>query len=182
MLGRTIAEHLVRPVIARRNCLRSLIRITAWVVLLLLSASAVNAAAQPTSLSPSQTQVVDTVKAIFAAAEADDLAKFHGVTAPTFYIFDNGARFDGDAIMTLIKRQHAAGKTYEWNVTDPDVHINGKNAWVAYVNRGSVGDASGKKDMQWLESAVLQKQGGKWKIVFMQSTRVPATTPETHPK
>jgi hypothetical protein len=69
---------------------------------------------------------VDTVKAIFAAATADDLARFHSVTAPTFYIFDNGARFDGDAIMNLIKQQHAAGKIYDWNVTEPDVHIIGR--------------------------------------------------------
>ena len=27
--------------------------------------------------------------------------------------------------MAFIKAQHAAGKRYEWNVTEPDVHISG---------------------------------------------------------
>jgi hypothetical protein len=115
--------------------------------------------------------VVHTVKAIFAAATKDDLTQFHSVTASGFYIFDNGVRFDGDAIMQLIKAQHDSGKVYEWNVTDPDVHVIGNVSWIAYINRGSITDASGRQPMEWLESAFLQKQNGVWKIVFMHSDR-----------
>jgi hypothetical protein len=132
--------------------------------------------AQPTSLTSDQKQVVDTVSTIFTAARADDVAKFDSVIAPGFYIFDVGARFNGDAIMALIKAQHAAGKRYEWNVTEPDVHINGNTAWIAYVNKGSISDASGTVNQNWLESAFLEKQAGSWKIVFMHSTRVPPPT------
>jgi len=46
-------------------------------------------------------------------------------------------RFNGDAIMALIKAQNAARKRYEWNVTEPDVHSNGITAWIAYVNQGA---------------------------------------------
>jgi hypothetical protein len=124
--------------------------------------------------------VVDTVKAIFAAATKDDLTQFHAVTASGFYIFDNGVRFDGDAIMQLIKAQHDSGKVYEWNVTDPDVHVIGNVSWIAYINRGSITDASGRQPMEWLESAFLQKQNGVWKIVFMHSDR--AKQPSEKPK
>ena len=132
--------------------------------------------AQQTSLTSDQKQVVDTVSTIFTAARADDVAKFDSVIAPGFYIFDVGARFNGDTIMALIKAQHAAGKRYEWNVTEPDVHINGNTAWIAYVNKGSISDASGTVNQNWLESAFLEKQAGTWKIVFMHSTRVPPPT------
>jgi hypothetical protein len=132
--------------------------------------------AQQTSLTSDQKQVVDTVSTIFTAARADDVAKFDSVIAPGFYIFDGGARFNGDTIMALIKAQHAAGKRYEWNVTEPDVHINGNTAWIAYVNKGSISDASGTLNQNWLESAFLEKQAGTWKIVFMHSTRVPPPT------
>jgi len=84
--------------------------------------------------------------------------------------------------MTLIKAQHAAGKRYEWNVTEPDVHISGKTAWIAYVNKGSINDASGTVNQNWLESAFLEKQAGLCKIVFMHSTRVPMTTQGNHGK
>lgn len=39
------------------------------------------------------------------------------------------------------QHKHAAGKRYEWNVTEPDVHISGNTAWIAYANKGSITDA-----------------------------------------
>jgi hypothetical protein len=149
-------------------------------IALTLSASIATAGAQQKHLTSEQTQIADTVSTIFIAARADDVAKFDSVIASAFYIYDGGARFNGDAIMALIKAQHAAGKRYEWNVTEPDVHISGKTAWIAYVNKGSITDASGTVNQKWLESAFLQKQAGVWKIVFMHSTRVPMATQENH--
>jgi ketosteroid isomerase-like protein len=127
-----------------------------------------------------QQEVIDTVRTIFAAALTDDTPKFDSVIAPDFYLFDGGVRFNGDTIMAFLKTQHAAGKHHEWNVTEPDVHISGDTAWIAYVNKGSITDASGTKKQNWLESAFLEKQAGKWKIVFMHSTRVPPVPPENH--
>lgn len=127
-------------------------------------------------------EVINTVSTIFAAAITDDTAKFDSVIAPNFYIFDGGARFNGDTIMAFIKAQHAAGKHYEWSVTEPDVHINGDTAWIAYVNKGSITDASGTTKQNWLESAFLEKEAGNWKIVFMHSTRVAPKPQENHGK
>ena len=149
---------------------------------LIFSPNVPTARAQQMSLTSDQKQVVDTVSAIFVAARADDVAKFDSVIASDFYIFDGGARFNGDSIIALIRAQHAAGKRYEWNVTEPDVHILGNTAWIAYVNKGSITDASGTVDQNWLESAFLEKQAGTWKIVFMHSTRVPVATQENQRK
>jgi hypothetical protein len=145
---------------------------------LILSPNVTTVRAQHKSPTSDQKQVVDTVSTIFTAARADDVAKFDSVIAPGFYIFDVGARFNGDTIMASIKALHAAGKRYEWNVTEPDVHITGNTAWIAYVNKGSISDASGTLNQNWLESAFLEKQAGTWKIVFMHSTRVPVATRE----
>ena len=147
---------------------------------LIFSPNVATARAQQKSLTSEQKQVVDTVSAIFIAARADDVAKFNSVIASNFYIFDGGARFNAETIMAFIKAQHVAGKRYEWNVTDPDVHISGNTAWVAYVNQGSITDASGTTNQNWLESAFLDKQAGTWKIVFMHSTRVSTPPPGNH--
>jgi hypothetical protein len=147
---------------------------------LLFPARVSTARAQQKPLTSDQTQIVDTVSTIFAAARTDDVAKFDSVIASDFYIFDGGARFNGQAVMAFIKAQHAAGKRYEWNVTEPDVHVGGKTAWIAYTNKGSITDPSGTINQKWLESAFLEKQAGAWKIVFMHSTRVPAQPGENH--
>lgn len=131
---------------------------------------------------PQEQEVINTVSTIFAAALTDDTAKFDSVVAPDFYIFDGGVRFNGDTVMAFIKALHAAGKRYEWNVTEPDVHINGDTAWIAYINNGSITDASGTTKQNWLESAFLEKQAGNWKVVFMHSTRVAPKPQENHGK
>ena len=143
------------------------------IALAVFFANTSTAGAQEKLLTTDQMQIVSTVSMIFTAARSDDVAMFNSLIASDFYIYDGGVRFNGDAIMAFIKAQHDAGKRYEWNVTEPDVHINGNTAWISYVNRGSITDASGTMKQQWLESAFLQKQGDMWKIVFMHSTRVP---------
>jgi ketosteroid isomerase-like protein len=120
-----------------------------------------------------QMQITEAIRSFFAAATADDLDKLHAVTAPDFYAFDAGGRFTRDALMDLIKSAHAAGKVYVWTVNEPEVHISGDIAWITYVNHGSIKDASGIKDVTWLESAVLQKEKGIWRIHFFHSTRAP---------
>src|ERR1041385_2275114 len=113
------------------------------------------AADQPTPASADQDQVTEAIRSFFAAASADDLEKLHAVVAPDFYAFDAGGRFTRDALMDMIKAAHAAGKVYVWTVNEPEVHLSGDTAWITYVNRGSIKDASGTKDVTWLESAVL---------------------------
>lgn len=77
--------------------------------------------------------------------------------------------------MGLIKKAHAAGMVFAWQVTEPEVHVGGGTAWITYVNRGSVKDSSGTKEATWLESAVLQKENGRWRIAFLHSTPVSST-------
>ena len=126
-------------------------------------------AAEPTS---DETKVVDAMRSMYVAATNDDLAKFHTVAAVDFYSFDNGKRFTGDALMEFVKKAHAAGKIYVWVVTEPEVHIDGATAWITYVNKGSLQDSSGTQKLSWLESAMLHKEKGIWRIHFFHRTRV----------
>ncbi len=139
--------------------------------LLLTSAIASDAAEQADPAIADKAQVTETVRSMFAALAANDATKFRAVTTPDFYAFDVGKRFTGDALLELVKTAHAAGKVYVWTVNDADVHISGDIAWIAYINRGSIKDASGTENVIWLESAVLQKEKGAWRIRFLHSTR-----------
>jgi hypothetical protein len=131
------------------------------------------------SLKPAQRAdadaIVSTLRTMYAAAMADDLAKLDTLFAPGFYMFDGGHRYEGDSVMKLIDADRAKGYVFVWSVTQPDVHVFGDHAWIAYINSGSVkmpGEAA-PTPMTWLESANIEKHSGVWKIVFLQSTRVP---------
>ena len=139
----------------------------------LLTLSSQTATAQTCTTTPAdQSQVIETMHQFYAAASADDLQKFHTVVTPTFYAYDGGVRYDGDALMTLVKKAHDAGKTYVWTVTDPQVHLACDAAILTYVNKGTITDSTGTKNRNWLESAFMQKSGSTWKILFFHSTPI----------
>ncbi len=124
--------------------------------------------------------VVNTLRSMYAAATVDDIKKLHAGFAPGAYLFDEGMRYESvDALMQLIRDYRAKGVKFVWNVTQPDVHVHCHEAWIAFVNSGSVTlpGATEATPTKWLESADLEKQGGVWKIVFFQSTRVPPAEP-----
>ncbi len=122
--------------------------------------------------------VVETLRAFYAGASKDDYPAFRKVLAPDFYAFDGGRRFDGVALLDFVKTAYQdKGYVFVWKVTNPDVHMACNTAWITYTNVGSITDPSGKiMPMQWLESAVLQKQDGHWLIRFFESARVPQGT------
>lgn len=115
--------------------------------------------------------VADTVREMFAALGADDTGRMQRVLAPGFYAYDAGRRFDGPALARFVEDAHKAGKRFVWTVQEPDVRIACDRAWIAYVNRGSVGDAAAAQPVTWLESAVLRHQDGRWRIEFFHSSR-----------
>ena len=90
-------------------------------------------------------KVADTIRQMYVAATNDDMVLFHRVAATDFYAFDSGHRFTGDALMDLVQSAHKAGKHYVWTVNEPEVHLSCNDAWITYVNRGSVQDGSGTK-------------------------------------
>ena len=169
----SLSAAVAQLVLVRPNIMTKHFALFITIVSMLTSTIAEAAADQSGRLTADQDQVTETIRSFFAAATADDLDKLHAVTTPDFYAFDAGGRFTRDALMDLIKAAHAAGKVYVWTVNEPDVHISGDHAWIAYVNHGSIKDAAGTKEVTWLESAVLQKEKGTWRIHFFHSTRAP---------
>ena len=141
----------------------------------LLLTSTIGAAAsdQSTASTNDEVQVTEAVRSMFTALSAEDIPKLRAVIAPDFYAFEARGRITGDALIDLMKKAHAAGKVYVWTVNEPEVHIDGTMAWITYVNRGSIKDASETKNVSWLESAVLRKEKDNWRIQFFHSTRVP---------
>ena len=135
---------------------------------------------RPSTRADDRPEVVQTVRAFFNALEANNDAQFTSAVIPEFYSFEGGTRFNGQAILSFVKAQHAAGKSYKWNISNADVHVIGNKAWIAYLNKGSIADLSGKTDQEWLESAFLEKQGAGWKIAFLHSTRVPKPVPNAN--
>lgn len=116
--------------------------------------------------------VVQAVKTMFVAAAKDNITLFHSVASPDFYAFDNGKQYHGDELMAGIQKLHAAGHVYVWKVTEPRVQLNCHLAGITEINVGSVDG----KPTRWLESGMLKKSDGKWRVEFFNSARAAETS------
>ena len=112
---------------------------------------------------------------MYAALMVDDEARLQSILMPDFYSYDGGKAFDGPGLGNLVKDAHKAGKTFVWTVAEPKVQLHCDWAWIAYVNRGSIADASAPKPVTWLETAVLRYDAGRWRIALFHSSRAAPT-------
>jgi hypothetical protein len=130
------------------------------------------ARAESCGTSADRAAVVQAVQTMFVAAAKDNITLFHSVTSPDFYAFDNGKQFRGDELMALIQQLHAQGHVFAWKVTEPKVHLDCHIAGITEVNVGSVDG----KPTRWLESGMLKKVDGNWRVEFFNSARAAETT------
>jgi len=128
-----------------------------------------------------EAEVVGAVERMYAAAKIDDMAGFAAAVSPGFYAYDSGNELTAPTLMALMKAAHAAGKIYEWRVTQPRVRLSCDTAWVSYVNLGAVTDENGRQPLKWLESAALSHDARGWRVDFLHSTRVTAAEPAKTP-
>lgn len=115
--------------------------------------------------------VTRTIKSYFAALAADDEAAAARLTSPSFYSFDVGKRYTGPQLSSTIKQLHQAGTILQWNIGSVDTHFDCNTAWAAWENVGAAGKATQLKPVKWLESAVLRRHRGQWRLEFLHSTR-----------
>jgi hypothetical protein len=153
-------------------------RLTVFRICLLMLTACACRSAPPSRPAPAcaprdESKVVEAIVKMYDALRADDVAAFRARTSADFYAFEQGKRFDGDALVKLIVEAHTKGRRFVWTVKQPTVRIDCNLASIAYVNEGSIGDASQIQERSWLESAALSYDAGSWHVRFFHSTRVP---------
>lgn len=90
-----------------------------------------------------------------------------------FYIFDERKRFTGGELISLAKQHLADGSKAAWTISDPEVQVDCNTALATFTTLGSFNHAGHDQKVTFLESAVLRKEDGKWRIAFFHSTAVP---------
>ena len=127
------------------------------------------------SSCPASPQVSDeierTVHAFFDALGKEDKVAFQRLTTSSFYSFDGGERFPGIKLVDLVRDAHARGVQLNWSIGPLDTKERCDVAWSAWENVGSAGIPPNVRPVRWLESAVLVRQNGSWKIDFFHSQR-----------
>lgn len=122
--------------------------------------------------SPSDKAEIDrTVRGLFDALGKEDRVAFGRLTTASFYSFDVGKRFSGSELLDAVRDAHARGVELNWSIGPLDTHLGCDMAWAAWENSGSAGIPPKVQPVRWLESAMLVRRDGAWKVDFFHSTR-----------
>lgn len=116
-------------------------------------------------------EVERAVHAFFDALREEDKVAFRRLTTASFHSFDAGRRFGGTELMDVVRDAHARGVQLNWSIGPLDTKRRCDVAWSAWENSGSVGIPPDIRPARWLESAILIRQDGQWKIDFFHSQR-----------
>ena len=127
-----------------------------------------------TRLNAEAKEMVTTIERVFAALGDDDQVRLNEELCEDFHAFENGARVSGCELLALMSRYHAEGRRYRWSVDSPQIEVQGDLGVVIYVNHGSIAEAPGASpiSMSWLETVLLRRQGSRWRLAFLHSTRM----------
>lgn len=121
--------------------------------------------------SLARSEIEQTVHAFFDALRKEDEAAFKRLTTASFYSFDAGKRFAGTALVDVVRDAHARGVQLNWSIGPLDTNLRCDVAWSAWENVGGAGVPPDVRPVRWLESAVLVREDGTWKIDFFHSQR-----------
>jgi ketosteroid isomerase-like protein len=118
-----------------------------------------------------EADAAQAVQAFFDALAGDDAAAVARTTTDGFFAYELGRRMSGPELVELIASARRQGRRVEWKLQDMQVRTSCDWASAIWVNRGAAGTAAEMRPVAWLESAVLERVQGRWRVAFLNSQR-----------
>lgn len=100
-------------------------------------------------------------------------ALFRQNTTPDFILLEAGMIWNNDTLVNKVKPNPTISYERKNNFTFLTSEQKGDVAWVTYWNQAEIRRGDQIRNARWLESAVLVRQSGSWKIRLMHSTPMP---------
>ena len=118
-------------------------------------------------------KIKQTVSDFFQALSDADSIKFKNQCKPDFFILENGEIQLLDTLKMLVKSMVGSGVKRINTLNFKRIVIRRDVAWVTYLNRADFTKGDVRSTVDWLESAVLTRSSGSWKLAMLHSTKLP---------
>jgi ketosteroid isomerase-like protein len=113
-----------------------------------------------------------SISKFFDGLSERDTNKLKAYTTDDFILLENGHLWNMDTLVHKMSAPKNAGikriNKFQFIKTEQ----NGNIAWTSYHNTADFSLNEKQQTVNWLESAVLKKENGRWKIKLLHSTRV----------
>ena len=130
-------------------------------ILLLLLACDVNHT--PKNAAISEKEVTTCIEQFFEALANSDSLLLKQTLSKDFYMFEHDEIWNTDSLLALMP----ATLGRKWSVNEERITIIDNTGHISYFNQGII-----PPDRSWLESALVVKENGSTKVVFLHSTKL----------
>jgi ketosteroid isomerase-like protein len=124
-----------------------------------------------------QKAVTTTITKLFDAISALDSAQISLYTTRDIVILESGEVWNMDSLNTILKKMKGVSFKRTNELTFVRTEIRGNTAWAVYHNTAHMTMSGQQRDINWLESAVLTKDGDAWKVCLLHSTTLAPKSP-----
>lgn len=135
-----------------------------WFLTVSLNAQAINR---------KQKAVQHTVENMFATLSTFDTLALKGFLTPDVRFYEYGQVWTADTIIQkamLGKAIKEFKRTNSFEFVSTTIHQN--SAWVTYYLQSIITRENREETINWMETVILVKEKGKWKIEVLHSTRL----------
>jgi hypothetical protein len=101
-----------------------------------------------------------------------DPVKLKAYATADFMLLENGEIWNMDTLVSKIGVRKNSNITRVNKFRFINTALIGNAAWVSYYNTAEITFNEKQQTIRWLESAVLRKENGIWKIQLLHSTKL----------
>lgn len=142
-----------------------------FILILLVSSISLSAQTVPTqSFSAEELKVNETVVNFFGALSELDAIKLKTHITKNFVLLEDGQVWNIDSLTKYFEPMKKISITRLNKFNFLKTTITNNTAWTAYYNRADMQMGQKQFAKDWLESAILTKEEGKWKVKLLHST------------
>ena len=122
------------------------------------------------------TAVQQAIRNSYAAYSGFDEQKYRGTTTEDYLLLEHGELIDRDGdVASMAKPGIGFRRTDEFDFRS--VKVDGTFAYAVYILTSEIfDDIKGSRHREWLESAILRRDKGAWRLALLHSTRISELT------
>jgi hypothetical protein len=115
-------------------------------------------------------EVQQVITRFFDALSVANIPLMKAEVSDDFMLLENGEIWTIDTLANKISRPKPEGYLRQNSFDFLSTKIDKNRAYVYYKNKAQISSKTRNATIKWLESAILRKEKGRWRMEFMHST------------
>jgi ketosteroid isomerase-like protein len=115
-------------------------------------------------------EVQQVITRFFDALSVTNIPQMKAEVSDDFMLLENGEIWTIDTLANKISRPKPEGYLRQNSFDFLSTKIDRNRAYVYNKNKAEISSKTRNATIKWLESAILRKEKGRWRMEFMHST------------